>query len=190
MPDPKQHPLLAGGPTMGLMSPEKPRYETSAPGADAEDGGHAAFQSALTNMGLKFQPTRGHYDAPEKSYVIQGPSREQMTDLGKKFGQEAVIFAPGDQSHEFIYTNGPHDGKMHRGTGETQTWPSEPAESYWTELPGHGFVRLGFDFDKLHDLPAPGYKTYSVGDGAKPQPEMPDDRWSDTADRADWYNAD
>lgn len=157
-----EHPLIAGGPTVGLMSPEAPRYDVLAPGG-TENGGHAALQRELKDSGLRYEQTHGHYDGPENSYVIYGPSRQQMLDLGKKFGQEAVVFSPGDGQHELIYTNGPQAGKYHPYAGSYDSWDQEPPESYWTKLPGHGYVRLGFDFDKLNDVPqGTPYRKYEI----------------------------
>lgn len=136
------HKILSGN-SFGLMSGEAPRFPASVP------HGHENLVNHLKGMGLEFEETQGQYDTPEKSIIIHKPTREQMTHLGKLFGQESVVFSPGHPDHsELIYTHGPNEGKHHEATGHV-IHANQP-ENNFTKLPGSGFLQVHFDFDKLH----------------------------------------
>lgn len=141
---PSDHPLLSGAYPVGIISAENPRFKPMA------QGGHVGLGQELAGMGIKADVTQGHYGAPEKTYIVHGPTREQMYDLGKKYGQEAVVYSHGGR-HEMVYTNGPKDLNFSPGSGH-QTFAEAP-EDYYTHLPGHGYVRLGFDLDTHHPAP-------------------------------------
>jgi hypothetical protein len=126
-----------------MITAEAPRFP-SAP------GGNAALKRDLEQLGLQHVETEGRYGAPENSFIVHGPTREQMFALGKKYGQEAVIHSQGG-NHEFIYTGGPHEGGSHPSTGTYDAWNEGDTlpEDYYTKVPGHGAIRFHFDFDKI-----------------------------------------
>lgn len=138
--DAPSHPLLTGEAPVGIMTADAPRFPVM------EQGGNEALKHRLNQAGLRYEETRGHYGGPESSLLVYGPSREQMKHLGKQFGQESVIYSEGPK-REFIYTAGPNEGTYHEGQGHEHWKPEQgPPEDNWTELPGHGFVRLNFNF--------------------------------------------
>lgn len=135
------HPLFNGKTSVGMISGEAPRFP-------AQMSGHQALGEALKQAGIKHEERDGMYGMPEKSYMLYGPSREQMYQLGKQFGQESVIFSNGGH-HELLYTNGPNAGKFHPAIDHE--WFNEPPEDYYTHMPElNGYLRLNFDWDKLH----------------------------------------
>ncbi len=147
VPELADHPLFAGKTTVGLMSGDNPLFPEGATGS-----GHAQLGQHLASMGLQAEDTRGSYGAPEKSYIIHAPTREQMYGLGKAFGQESVVFSSGGH-HELLYTNGPHDGKFHPSFPQYSFHAKEPFPDYYTVLPGRGYLRLYFDQDRLETAP-------------------------------------
>jgi hypothetical protein len=145
--DLSQHPLFTFAEPVGIMSGENPRFPAAA-------SGHESLKNELTQMGVRHQEVQGHYGAPEKSFLIYGLPREHLMALGKKYGQESVIHNEGG-NREFIYTHGPHAGKMHPGLPTHEQWTDQegPPEDYYTKMPEGGYTRLHFDFDKLHPAP-------------------------------------
>lgn len=141
------HPLFTHELPVGMITGDAPRFQ-SAP------GGHEALKRDLDAAGAQYEETEGCYGGVERSLLVYGLPRDQLTALGKKYGQEAVIHSEGGQRH-FIYTNGPHDGRWHPGRPTHEQWPEggQPPEDNWTRLPGAGYVRLHFDFDQLHPQP-------------------------------------
>jgi len=138
----RQHHIFAGG-NWGAMSGEKPMHKPIVPAT------HENLVRALKGMGLKFEETHGKYEQPERSVIIYNPSRQQMRHLGKMFGQDSVVHSQGGQ-HKLVYTNGPHEGKE-RGTaltGEPIEFFANPPDDYYTHLPGHGYFRVNFDWNK------------------------------------------
>jgi hypothetical protein len=132
-------------------------------------GGDDALKTMLQQSGLQHQETQGHYFGPEKSFIIYGPSRQQMYDWGKSLGQESVVFSSGGH-HELLYTNGPNDGKAHPGLKEVGFHPTIPPPDYWTKIPQHGFIRLHFNQDILRPVPLAIKK--SIGVVAATQPAV------------------
>lgn len=146
----REHPLFSGAKPMGLMSAHNPRVKS--PEFKSNDDAHQRLGQALKEMGLEHEPTHGAYDVSEDSYIIHGPTREQMYELGKKFGQESVIYGEGGK-HEFMYTTGSKAGRFHPSLPGYEAFEDHP-ENYWTHLPSHNlFFRLNFDFDNLHSAP-------------------------------------
>lgn len=136
-----QHPLFNGKTSVGMISGENPRFP-------AEAQGHEKLGEALKNAGLKAEEKQGMYGAPEKSYMVYGPSREQMYQLGKSFGQESVVYS-NKGKHELLYTNGPKAGKFH--PAQNHEFFRHAPEDYYTNMPDlGGFLRLNFDWDQLH----------------------------------------
>ncbi len=145
------HPLFSGKTTVGMISAENPRFQSEI------QGGHEALGDLLRSLGLKHQETQGRYGSPERSYLVYGPSREQMFDLGRRFGQEAVVFSQGGR-HEMLYSNGPKAGRFHPSTGH-ELFDEAPSD-YFTWMPDMGkYLRLAFDWDSVH--PAPLQEPYA-----------------------------
>jgi hypothetical protein len=159
MGQPLDHPLFNGSTTVGIVSGENPRFPSQM-------SGHEALGSQIQNMGLKGEPRDGRYGAPEKAWMIYGPSREQMYALGKQFGQESVVYSSGGQ-HELMYTNGPNAGRYHPAL-DHEFFTKEP-EDYYTNMPElGGYLRLNFDWNTLNPSNlAPEASTGALGDRAQ-----------------------
>ncbi len=159
------HPLFSGKNTVGLMTADAPRYPT------VDIGSNDDLERHLTAHGLKFEKTHGSYGGPETSYIIHGPTREQMYDLGHRAGQEAIVYSQNGQ-HELTYTHGPHAGKYHPSLPLVRFAQQQP-DDYYTHLPGKGYMSLHFDFDKMHDSPVkhtiPAHAGGPSGEVAQPQ---------------------
>ena len=137
-----QHPLLTGAHPMGMISGENPHWPAQA-------SGHEEMGKHLAHMGLQAEPVEGRYGQPERSWLVYKPTREQMYQLGKTFGQDSVLYTHGG-NHELLYTNGPKAGKFHPGTGHE--FFQEAPEDYYTKVPSlGGYMRLAVNFDDLHD---------------------------------------
>lgn len=141
-----KHPIFAGG-TFGLISGDNPHYHS-----EYGNHGHEALGNAMRQMGLHFEEVAGRYGGtPERSYIVHNPTLDQMKELGEQFGQESVIHSQNG-IHRFVYTNGENAGKWHPAQMQTPIEHFEkPPADFYTHLPGHGYFRINFDFDKLHD---------------------------------------
>lgn len=133
------HPVFAGH-TFGIMSAENPRFPVKVKGESK------ALESHLDKMGLRYERTVGQYDSPENSYIIHGPTVDQMHHLGHLFGQESVIHSQGGQ-HRLHYTHGPSAGHFvgHHAETPISYFKNRPS-NFWTAMPGDtGFFRLNLD---------------------------------------------
>jgi len=144
-PEVADHPLFSKG-TVGIVTAEKPQFPTAA-------GGNASLSAEMQAMGLHHEPTHGSYGERVAAFLVHNPTREQMFRLGRKFGQESVVYSQ-DGRHEMLYTHGPNAGKAHGGLPQVHFSPNQPRD-YYTHLPGRGYVTLHFT-DELHDTPARG----------------------------------
>jgi len=134
------HPLFHGHAPVGILTAENPRHP-------AEIKDNEELRGHLDRMGLKYEgPTPGQYDDHENSFIVHGPTREQMRELGKKSGQESVIYTHG-KNHEMHFVNGVSDGSYVAGdTSHPVSHFLTRPSNYWTALPGtNSFVRLNFD---------------------------------------------
>ncbi len=146
IPEVADHPLFSGAYPVGLMAGEKPLTTPSV------QGGDAALRKMLQDQGLKFEETPGSYGSPENSFIVHGPTREQMYQMGKALGQESVVYS-NKGNHELLYTNGPNDGKAHPGHSHYGFHPTAAPADYFTQIPGKGFLRLYFNQDQLNPVP-------------------------------------
>jgi hypothetical protein len=152
------HPMFAPGSSFGIISGEKPRYT-----GELSHLGHEGLKAQLQLLGLQHQDTTGDYDGPERAVVVHNPSREQMYELGRRFGQQSVIWGHHHKGHpgvhsELLYTNGAHAGKAHlpaEHVPHVEHFRTAP-ENYYTHVPGAkdgSAFRLNYDIDKLYPVP-------------------------------------
>lgn len=143
------HPVFNGSP-WGAMSGEAPRFHAE------EQPTHENLVNHLRQRGVKFEETHGRYGDPERSVLIYKPTRELMSELGKKFGQESVVYSNGGK-HELLYTNGEHEGKSRLTSpgNEPITWHDEAPDDYYSHLPNHGYFTINFDFDRDPEFQGP-----------------------------------
>ena len=141
-----QHPLLTGAYPMGVVTAESPAFPVKT------DGGMVSMAQELQNQGLKFEPTEGRFGQPENSYIVHNPTRQQMFDLGNRYGQEAVVYSESGGKHELMHTNGANIGRSHPAVG-VESYDETPSD-YFLKLPASDkAVRLKFDQDRLQDTP-------------------------------------
>lgn len=155
------HPISHGRTTVGMMTAESPRFPTQ------ESSGNHGLERDLHKMQLQYEPTKGSYGGPENSYLIYGPTREQLYRLSHKYGQESFIYSAGGK-HELIYSNGPNQGKFHKSLPLVR-FSKQPPDDYYTHLPGRGYVTLHFG-DELHDSPVKN--TTPLSHLEPPRPEV------------------
>lgn len=143
-PELTDHPLFKGPGTVAIFTAQEPKFPVST------HGGNDALEDELKRRGFKYEKIEGHYEAPEKSFMVYDPSLSDTLDWGKRYGQESVIWSRNGH-HQFHYTNGDHEGTFHHGTGNHDYWTRQPPGSFWTKFPANaGYVRLGFDFFNYH----------------------------------------
>lgn len=136
-----EHPLFSGKQTVGMLSGENPYHP-------AEKQGHEELGQDLRALGLQAVERQGSYGGPERSWMVYGPTREQLMELGRKYGQDSVIFSNNGKD-EMIYTNGDKAGHYHLGTGR-EVFAENPGD-YYTHMPeANAYFRMNFDFDNLH----------------------------------------
>lgn len=141
------HPLFTGKTTVGMITADWPKFKglPGDPNHPITPGGNPALEKMLRQHGLKFEgPCPGSYGKQlEESYIVHGPTREQMYRLGHQFGQEGVVFSQHGR-HELMYTRGPLTGQHHEGLPVFGFHPTEPPKDLWTHLPGRGYLSLKF----------------------------------------------
>jgi hypothetical protein len=141
----KNHPVFSGKGSFGIMSAEDPYFPAETASTSENLGAH------LKALGLHHEPVVGQYEnARENSSLIHNPTREQMMDLGRRFGQESVVFSQNG-NHEILYTNGPHKGKsrvQHPELPTSEFLTEPPQHGGYTQLPGGEMFRLNFDWGR------------------------------------------
>lgn len=139
------HPMTQGG-HFGVMSGQKPRYPVT------QHGENAALEKELALRGLQYERVKGRYGGgDEDSYVIHRPTQELMRDLGKRYGQESVIYSK-DRNHQLIYTNGANEGQYHPATTPDVVVHNQPQQDYYTVLPTGHHATLQFNFNQLRPV--------------------------------------
>lgn len=104
---------------------------------------HQRFNSDLKSMGYSPIAATGRWGGSvEPSYLVPNMTREHATQLGRRYGQMAVIHGQNGE-HEEIATNGSYT-PMGKGRGYVQAGPNEDH----TEImhPGGGSFRFRLNF--------------------------------------------
>lgn len=150
-----EHPIFARNVRVGIMSGANPYIK------EMESGdGHSRLLKEIHDMalehGIEHVPTRGKYTNHEPSVIVYNPTREQMFALGRKYGQESVVFGENGR-HELLYTNGPNTGKRQLNKPEETVVVDKEPEDNFTVIPNYygpkqdGYLTLSFDWGTLHD---------------------------------------
>ena len=75
---------------VGILTPENPRGMKSSDESNIVS--MQTFKKELDSKGLDYISMGGKYGSPENSVFILNPSKLDVIEMGKKFGQAAVIF--------------------------------------------------------------------------------------------------
>jgi hypothetical protein len=153
------HPIFSGAQPVSMISGDAPKWIQKLPLNQQEQVqkyGHQLLGQDLKRMGLRHEATRGRYGSPEKSYIVYGGTKNQMLSLANKFGQDSFLhMSNGHKTAKIHYSDLAQDEQgqslkgMHRPTTGTYAFhSSNQPDDYYTHLPGKGYLRLNFDFDK------------------------------------------
>src|ERR1035437_3459426 len=159
LPELQKHPIFSGSQSVGMISGENPKWLHKLP-YQRQDSikrfGHQMLHRDLEHMGLRHEATDGKYETPERSYIVYGASKQQMVDLGSKYGQDSVVhIASGHKSAKIHYTDLAQDdqgaslkGHYRPTTGSYAYHATEQPDDFFSRIPNHGYIRLNFDWSK------------------------------------------
>ena len=158
LPELQDHPIFSGSQSVGMISGDAPKWLKKLPPNKQEfiqKYGHSMLGRDLQNMGLRHEATEGRYGAPERSYIVYGPTKEQMIALGNKYGQDSVLhMQAGHKTAKMHYTDLAEDesGNSLKGhhvpsLGTYAYHATEQPEDYYTKIPSKGYLRLNLNFD-------------------------------------------
>ena len=88
--------------TIGMMTPENPNAEQLP--QEENDRLLKDFERRLKEKQLGFRKIRGKFGNKERSYIIPNIRRDEIVELGKEFGQEAVIWGEKDEEGKMIFS--------------------------------------------------------------------------------------
>ena len=82
--------------TMAILTSENPRYKELSDGENTNNAERTENLEKDLKLGrFAWFPVKGQYEGKENSYLIYNISLENALFLGKKFGQESIIFING-----------------------------------------------------------------------------------------------
>ena len=158
--------------TIAILTAENPDAQPLTP---AENNALMRdLKASLEAMRIGYTDIGGSFGSPEKSVFIMNISRDDTTILGKKFGQEAVIWAQkmrkeeGEPFFRFEYIEG-YETVQTRDVSMGGT-AVQSLDDYYSEKEGRKFVIPFFDDAHEHSSPSDGGRRVSFG-----AEEIPDD---------------
>ena len=158
--------------TMGILTAENPDGEPASPKFNKQANQKLAAKLASLNYG--FIPIQGKFGTPEDSFIVPNMTREDAVFLGKRFGQEAVIWGSkiieevGEPFFRFEYIEGSETIQtrdVSLGGSEAQE-----REDYYSSKKGRKFYIPFFDDDYEGAKPVDGGRRISLA-----KDELPDD---------------
>ena len=88
--------------TVGMMTAENPDAKQMSP--EENDELLEKFEQRLKEKQLGFRKIRGKFGNKERSYIIPNIRRDEIVELGKEFGQEAVIWGEKNEEGKMIFS--------------------------------------------------------------------------------------
>lgn len=120
--------------TMAILTSENPRYHEFSDGKNTNNDQRIENLEKDLKLGhFAWFPVKGQYGGKEKSYIIYNISLDDSLYLGRKFGQESIIFIDGSHC-EYWEQSG--DGK-YKKTHEremSQRLDMTNAEDFYTQV--------------------------------------------------------
>lgn len=120
--------------TMAILTSENPRYDVTSDGNNTtNDDRRENLEKDLKLGHYAWFPVKGHYEGKENSYIVYNISLDNALYLGRKFGQESIIFIEGSHC-EYWEQSG--DGK-YKKTHEremSQRLDMSNADDYFTQV--------------------------------------------------------
>jgi len=158
-PELRDHPIFSGSQSVGMISGDNPKWLNKLPLSQQDyiqKYGHNALGADLKRMGLRAEPTEGRYETPERSYIVYGATKDQLVNLGNKYGQDSIVYIPaGHKTAKIHYTDLAQDdagnslkGHYRLTTGKYGYHASNQPDDYYTRIPNKGYLRLDFDWSK------------------------------------------
>jgi hypothetical protein len=155
------HPIFSGN--VAILTGQNPKYPSS--------GDNNSLQNELRYHGYQFEPVKGQYQGvPEDSFLVKNPDPKVVAGMAKKLGQESILLGNGGQ-HKILYTNGENEGRYHAGTGTYGYHATQKPQDNYTHIPGIGYLRLNFDWDKTLPLENSNMPTQNATE-TQPNPEQ------------------
>tara|TARA_R100001509_G_C4873421_1_gene217638 strand:+ start:893 stop:1645 length:753 start_codon:yes stop_codon:yes gene_type:complete len=149
--------------TLGIMTAENPG------GVQADDKENKKlnkqFAGDLASMAYGFIPIEGSYGGPENSFIIPNMTREDIVKLGKKYGQEAVIWGSkvteevGEPYFTFEYIEG--DNTIQTRDVSLGGATAQDKEDFYSSKKGRKFYIPFFDDAYEGAKPADGGRKIS-----------------------------
>ena len=120
--------------TMAILTSENPRYDVTSDGDNKNNKDRRENLEKDLKLGhYAWFPVKGHYEGKENSYIVYNISLDNALYLGRKFGQESIIFIDGSNCE---YWEQAGDGK-YRKTHErkmSQRLDMSNADDYFTQV--------------------------------------------------------
>lgn len=120
--------------TMAILTSENPRYDVTSDGNNMTNTDRRENLEKDLKLGhYAWFPVKGQYEGKENSYIIYNISLDNALYLGRKFGQESIIFIDGSHC-EYWEQSG--DGK-YKKTHEremSQRLDMSDADDYFTQV--------------------------------------------------------
>lgn len=120
--------------TMAILTSDNPRYEVSSEVGNVDNAKRRNDLERNLKIGhYAWFPVKGQYEGKENSYIIYNISLDNALYLGRKYGQESIIFMDGghcqywEQKGDGKYTM-THEREMH------QRLDMANADDYFTQV--------------------------------------------------------
>ncbi len=138
----QQHPAINGG-NVAILSADNPRFPAELQGEDA-------LKQELDRLGLDYEPTKGKYGSPERSYIVMNPELPTILDLARRLGQESIAYSENGR-HQLHFVNGTNAGMATNPAEKHQFVEQEPQDNY-TAVPSPtgdpwGYFTWNIDMD-------------------------------------------
>ena len=171
--------------TMGILTAENPDGKPAPDSFNKEANQKLAAKLASLNYG--FIPIQGKFGTPENSFIIPNMTRDDVVFLGKKFGQESVIWGSkiveevGEPFFRFEYIEG--DTTIQTRDVSLGGASAQEREDFYSSKKGRKFYIPFFDEEYEGAKPVDGGRRISLAKDELPE----DERVSELAEKINFH---
>lgn len=120
--------------TLAILTSENPRFDSNTDGKNVTNADRRENLEKDLKLGhYAWFPVKGQYGGKEKSYIIYNISLEDALHLGRKFGQESIIFNEGDKC-QYWEQSGDGNYEMTHERDISQKIDMSDADDYYTQV--------------------------------------------------------
>jgi hypothetical protein len=162
--------------TVGIITAENPKGKQATP--EYNEKNQSKLKADLKSLGLGYIQIKGKYNVLESPFVVPNITRDDVINLGLKYGQESIIYGEKEENENEVYFKWQLIF-CEEGTVEKTTYSNvsndedlKSRDDFYSAVKGRRFIFPFYSDKKEDETPSSVYstpKSYLGRDVVKPE---------------------